>query len=346
MKRFGLSFASALVCCTATGLAQAQTVDVVMSELDNPRGLAFGPEGALYVVEAGRGGPGPCVEVRGELRCYGPTGALTALWHGTQERVATGLPSYLNPDGSAIGPHDVSFQGLGGAFVTIGFGETPAIRADFGEGGAAFGTVVQIAPSGEWHVIADLVAYEVTANPDGDVLNSNPYGILAEPGARTVADAGANALLRVEANGDVSTLAVFPSRPGRSTDAVPTAVVVGPDGAYYVSELTGVPFAAGAARVYRVVPGAAPEVFLEGFKTLIDLDFGPDGSLYVLQNATGPVFFPGPGEVIRVAPDGTRSVVAGSLTRPTSLVVGPDGAIYVSNRGTSVGIGEVLRITP
>jgi hypothetical protein len=94
------------------------------------------------------------------------------------------------------------------------------------------------------------------------------------------------------------------------------------------------------------VPGAAPEVFLAGFKTLIDLDFGPDGSLYVLQHATGPVFFPGPGEVIRVDLDGTRSVVADSLTRPTSLVVGPDGAIYVSNRGISVGTGEVLRIAP
>ena len=32
---------------------------VVMSGLDNPRGLAFGPEGGLYVAEAGRGGPGP-----------------------------------------------------------------------------------------------------------------------------------------------------------------------------------------------------------------------------------------------------------------------------------------------
>jgi hypothetical protein len=281
------------------------------------------------------------------LRCYGPTGALTRLWNGKQEQVATGLPSYLNPDGSAIGPHDVSFQGLGGAFVTIGFGEDPAIRAAFGEAGASFGTLIQVAPSGAWRVVADILVHEATTNPDGDIINSNPYGILAEPGAHVITDAGANSLFRVEANGDISTLAVFPSRSaGRLTDAVPTEVVVGPDGAYYVSELTGVPFAAGAARVYRVVPGADPEVVLEGFKTIIDLDFGPDGSLYVLQHATGPVFFPGPGEVIRVAPDGTRTVVAGGLTRPTSLLVGSDGAIYVSNRGASVGTGEVLHIAP
>jgi hypothetical protein len=121
-------------------------------------------------------------------------------------------------------------------------------------------------------------------------------------------------------------------------------VVVGPDGAYYVSELSGVPFTAGAARIYRVVPGEAPTVYLEGFKMAIDLDFGPDGSLYVVQNATGPVFFAAPGNVIRVAPDGTRSVLIDGLDRPTSVVVGDTGAIYVTNHGVTPGAGEVLRI--
>src|SRR5688572_3914736 len=51
---------------------------VVMSGLDNPRGLAFGPEGALYVAEAGRGGDGPSIELRpGVSASYGPTGAVS-----------------------------------------------------------------------------------------------------------------------------------------------------------------------------------------------------------------------------------------------------------------------------
>ncbi len=326
--------------------AAGATITVVMSELDNPRGLAFGPEGALYVVEAGRGGSGPCAFLRGETRCYGPTGALTRLWRGTQERVATGLPSYANASGEATGPHDVSFLGRGGAYITIGFGADPAARADFGSVGALFGTLIHVAAGGPWRVVADVSAYEAAENPGGGAIDSNPYGVLARPGARIVTDAGANTLLRVAANGDISAIAAFPSRPARPTDSVPTAVTMGPDGAYYVSELSGVPFADGAASIYRVVPGAPPEVFLSGFKTIIDLEFGPDGSLYVLQYATGPVFFPGPGVLIRVAPDGTRSVVAGGLTFPTSLAVGPDGAIYVSNRGIFVGTGEVLKIEP
>jgi hypothetical protein len=332
-----------------TGSAAAQpAVTVVMSGLDNPRGLAFGPEGALYVAEAGRGGPGPCgVSSIGEVRCYGPTGAITRLWAGAQERIATGLPSHANPTGQASGPTDISFQGRGGAYVTIGLGDDPAVlRPVLGPAGSLFGTLLHVAASGEWRVIADLAAYEAAVNPGGGPIDSNPFGLLARPGARIVADAGANALLEVKANGDISTIAVFPSRPVRSTDAVPTGVVVGPDGAYYVSELTGNPFTAGAARVYRVVPGEAPTVFVSGFKTLIDLDFGPDGTLYVLQHANSPTFFGGFGELIRVATDGVRSLVLGGLIRPTSLVVDSDGTIYVTNRGISVGIGEVLRIDP
>jgi hypothetical protein len=316
-----------------------------MSGLDNPRGLAFGPEGALYVVEAGRGGSGPCQMLRGLLRCYGATGAVSRYWHGTQERVATGLPSYAGSDNEATGPHDISFQGRGGAFITIGLGGDPrTVRSGFGPDGGLFGTLIQAPASGRWRAVADVSAHEVTANPDGNVVDTNPYGVLAEPGKHIVTDAGGNDLLAISANGDVSTLAVFPARPGRSTDAVPTAVVLGPDGAYYVSELTGVPFTDGAARVYRVVPGQAPTVFLSGFKTIIDLAFGRDGSLYVLQHATGATFFSGPGELIRVAPNGTRTVVVSSLSRPSSVALDGDGTIFISNRGTSIGTGEVLRI--
>ena len=52
-----MATAWAWACLTGAGLAQPT---VVMQGLDNPRGLAFGPEGALYVAEAGRGGDGPC----------------------------------------------------------------------------------------------------------------------------------------------------------------------------------------------------------------------------------------------------------------------------------------------
>ena len=122
------------------------------------------------------------------------------------------------------------------------------------------------------------------------------------------------------------------------------------DGAYYVGLLTGFPFLPNASSVYRVLPCAPPEVFAAGLQTVIDLDFGPDGSLYVLQHTSGvnppPNVFGGPGQglIIKIAPDGTRTTVVTGLTRPTSLLVDWDGVIYVTNNGVTVGAGEVWRI--
>jgi hypothetical protein len=347
LHALGVVLAAAVAALCMSSAAAAATVTTVMTGLDNPRGVAFGPEGGLYVAEAGRGGPGPCIVLRGTPQCYGTTGAVSRLWHGEQERIATGLPSV----GSVVtatfaGPHDISFLGRG-AYVTLGLGLEGNPRSALPGAGDQLGWLVHLPASGGWMPIADIAAHEFTTNPGGGPFDSNPYGVLAEPGRQVIADAGANALLAVAANGDISTLATFPSRAqGRSTDAVPTAVALGPDGAYYVCELTGIPFNAGAASIYRVVPGQAPTVAWSGFTTVIDIAFGPDGSLFVLEHSTGPVFFALPGRLLKVAPDGTRTTVVDGLTRPGSVAVGSDGALYVSNHSTEIGTGEVLRITP
>lgn len=352
-----LACAAALVAAAAAGLTTpagaATSGTIVMSGLDNPRGLTFvrmfgghgGDRYALYVAEAGRGGgPGPhCVELpRGEPACPGATGAVSRLWRGDQRRIITGLPSYAAPDGSAAtGPNDVSFSNPLLGYVTIGLGADPALRNVLGDG---FGRLARFwAFGGPWSYASDIAGYEAAANPDGGPIDSNPYGLLQGAGGRFVVDAGANALLRLDWRG-ISTLATFPSRPQRrETDSVPTSVARGPGGTLYVGELTGVPFAAGAARVYRVEPGRAPVVLASGFTTLIDLDVDRAGNLYVLEHSGGPVFFGGTGTLWKIDPSGARVAVVEGLTRPTSVVIGPDGAAYISNFGTSAGGGQVVR---
>src|SRR5438034_9662339 len=142
-----------------------------MQGLDNPRGLAFGPEGGLYVAEAGRGGPlSPlCISNPDPgigFRCYGATGAISRYWHGDQERVVTGLPSLENPTfaGPAAGPQHVSFQGRGGMYVTIGLGGDPRARDAFFPG-LGFSQLLKITPSGVVNSVADIGAYEAANNP-------------------------------------------------------------------------------------------------------------------------------------------------------------------------------------
>lgn len=353
LTRWSLALGSvfALGGLASAALAQAP-YSVVLSGLDNPRGMAFAPNGALYVAEAGRGGGGPCVVLPRETRCFGHSGAITRLWKGQQSRVAEGLPSDATPEGTdASGPTDISFQGTGGAFITLGLGGGPALRAALGS--EDLGSLLHMAASGKWKVVDDVAAHEFANNPAGGPVDSNPFGVLAEPGRRLVVDAGANALLGVAANGAIETVAVFPSQPNPTPvgppviEAVPTSVARGPDGKLYVGQLTGAPFVPGLANIYRVVPGQDPVVHCTGFKMIMDIAFEANGSLLVVEHATGGLFFPtNSGQLSRVAPDCSRTVLLAGLDRPTSVAVGDDGAIYVTNHGVTPGAGEVLKLAP
>ena len=124
------------------------------------------------------------------------------------------------------------------------------------------------------------------------LVDSNPVDVLADRGRFIVADAGGNTLLRARRGGDLEVLSLFPNilqpnpfEPGDvPMNAVPTGVVKGPDGAYYMSQLTGFPFPVGGAKVFRVDPRTgAYTTYAAGFTNAMDLDFGRDGTLYVLE---------------------------------------------------------------
>ncbi len=144
-----------------------------------------------------------------------------------QERVATGFPSYTEngPSGvAATGPHDVALLGRGDMRVSIGLANDPRVRPTCGALGPMFGSLAQVPASGNWRIDADVSAYEAAANPDGSVLpDSNPYGLLAQPGATVATDAGGNDLLR----GTRSLVATGLVAPG--------SVTIGSDGAFYIS---------------------------------------------------------------------------------------------------------------
>ncbi|HQZ37527.1 MAG TPA: ScyD/ScyE family protein [Vicinamibacterales bacterium] len=337
--------------------AAAQGLVVMASGLDNPHGLAFGPDGALYVVEAGRGGtttmclPNPTGPGQ---RCYGPTGAVTRIVGvGMQQRVLTGLPSVAVPGGAeAAGPHDIAF-GFGRAFISVGSGGDPALLDPFRAAGIPLGWLLQASLQGVITPLVDVAAYESTANPDGGNPDSNLFALKVLSNRAVMIDAGGNSLLQVDTSLAVSTLATFPTRmvpgPGGMVpmESVPTSIAEGPDGSLYAGELTGFPFPVGGARVYRVpAAGGTPEVVAEGFTNIIDIAIGPDGAAYVLEHDANGLLDPGDtGRLIKIGPFGFRTeLAAGMLVAPGKLAIGSDNSIYVTTNSASAGNGEVVRI--
>ena len=210
------------------------------------------------------------------------------------ERVVTGLPSLGTVNQSEVlGPHDIALT-KAGPLVTIGLGTDPQRRAQLGPAGTFIGQIVRVGPSGA-SAFADLAGYEAANNPDRDQPgtgpDSNPYGLLPYRDGAVVTDAGGNDLLRLDRQGRISTLAVFPTTPTPNPfggpdipmQFVPTTVTSGPGGELYVGQLTGFPFPVGGAKVWRVVPGQTPTVFAEGFTNIADIAFDNKGRLLVLE---------------------------------------------------------------
>jgi len=237
--------------------------------------------------------------------------------------------------------------------------------------------------------IADLGAYEAKFNPDGDEIDSNPFDIASLGNkAALVADAAGNDLLVVQKGGKISVVATFPDQlvstsnlkslagcpeplPGFEFacdlpdaipgDTVPTSVAVGPDGAYYVGELLGFPAPTGESKVWRIEPGtrnadcsvsSACSVVVDGLTSIVDLAFGPDGTLYVVEidEATWlavELGLPTPGGTVNACDVATGhcEVVAGGLPLPSAVAVGVDGTVYATILSLVPGEAAVIPLT-
>jgi hypothetical protein len=312
----------------ASTAASNQAVTVVADHLNNPRGLEIAGD-ALYVAEAGRGGA-TCLPPPDEV-CIGFTSSVTKVDDGRQHRVVRGLVSVAGPDGTfATGADDVSIADRGGGLFTIITGGPcelpPGVPP---EAVRQLGKLLQ-AKGGTKPVVADITAFECANDPDGGGPDSNPYSVYAISNRhQVVADAAGNSILDVR-DGRVSLLAVIPDSPN-GTDQVPTSVTRGPDGAFYVGTLAE-GAGNGGANVWRIVPGQAPEVFVSGLTAVVDIAFGPDGSLYACEFSTDIENFSPAGAIVRVRPNGRRTVLGeGSLFFPGGVAVSKRGKVYVSN---------------
>lgn len=364
-----VSFAAAAALCAsivggtsaaATGAAPATSSPTVFATgLDNPRGLAFGEDGTLYVAEGGTGGTttttvGQCRQVQPPIGPYSGamTGRISAISRdGTRSTVVDGLPSSQTSllAGSLVsGVADVTFVGDRLFALIAGAGCSHGLAGTANE-------VLRVR-GGQTRRVSNLSAYMAAnpvANPDdnpatGDFEPDGTwYSFVAVGRTLYAVEPNTQDLVRIEANGHVSRIVDFSTFfPGNADWRGPTAIAYH-DGWLYVGTLTPFPVTPGKAQVFKVNPRTgAFTVFADGLSTILGLTFDENGALYVLEMNDAPGFpAPGNGKVIRIK-GGTRTTIASGLSLPTAMALGPDGNLYVSVNGLGFppGAGQIVRI--
>jgi hypothetical protein len=333
---------------TPGSAAPAPQYSVIASGFDNPRGLAVGAGGQLYVAEAGKGGP-KCIVAGPEGHvCPGLTGAISVIGEGgAHHRIATGLLSVSDQGGFfATGPDGLSRNPDGQLYTIItacpqqvdslppgSFSHSlvAALRAQAGQ--------VERISSGHFTPVAGVGSADWTWSKKhsnlvpGQFPDCDPYGILAGHRNQWVVDAASNTLDFVRSDGSVHVVAFFPNPP--SSDAVPTCVDRGPDGALYVGELTGGGNKPGASIVWRVDTSQAhpkPTVWARGVTAVTGCGFA-NGAFYAVEFSTKGLdnAAPGTGDIVRVPAHSTKpTVVASGLSFPNGFAAAGH-SVYVSN---------------
>jgi len=347
----------------APGLSSNATV--FASGLNNPRGLTFGPDGNLYLAEAGLGGSastvGSCTQVIPPVGPYsgGFSSAISRIdgTSGTVTRIVTGLPS--DQTSAAIGSDisgvaDVAFIGSNLYGIEAGAGCSHGVAG-------TFNNVFRVNKDGSTKSIANLSAF-IQANPDAhmNVGDFEPdgtwYGMVAAKGALYAVEPNHGEVDRVTIGGHVSRLidvsaAAFPLGLGAPQGhIVPTAITFH-DHNFYLTNLDVFdPGFQNQSRVFRITPDGRLETVAGGLNAALGVAFDGQGRLYALEAFTG-FFAPAPftvnsGMVVRLNDSGGWDTIASGLNFPTAMTFGPDGKLYVSNCGFGCppGTGQVVRI--
>jgi glucose/arabinose dehydrogenase len=333
---------------------------VIAHGLINPRGLAFGPDGALYVAEAGSGGTlattaADCQQVPVPI---GPDSAgftsriLRVGAHGRLAIAAAGLPSTRSstPGGDTLGIADVRFL----------HGRLYALSSGAGCSHGLIGTsnaLLLVRNDGSTSQVADLSAF-LHANPPADdefELNDwEPdgtwYSMVAAGDGFDAAEPNHQEIDHIALDGSVTRLLDMSRVSQRQRRWIGPTSLSRHGGALYFGALGPFPLAPGTDAIWRLGRGGRLTRVATGLSAVLATAWDASGHLYALESMTQPGFPTpaqlGSGRVVRVAADGRLTTVVDGLSFPSAMTFGPDGALYISNLGfgATPGSGEIWRV--
>lgn len=344
MKRLALT----ILLLTLISSVWAQTITTVYSGLNGPRGLEFAPDGALYVAEAGEGGPnGPydCQQVPAPIGPAhgGPTARVSRIFNRQRTTVVSGLPSSISslPSGDTGGASDVAFIGSNLYVLLAGGG------CSHGNPTAPNGIVRAKLSKGNWEYIVDLSTYLKTnptavTEPDDFEPDGTFFSMVVHNGHFYAVEPNHGDIVRVNPGGHAERFIDISATQGH---AVPTAITYR-DGYFYVGTLGSFPITPGAARIYKISEAGQIVDTITGLTTVTGLTFDNFGRLYALELSAAPGFpNPGAGRLVRVNGSNQIEPIVTGLVVPTGLTTGPDGALYMSDFGAAPpGLGRILRV--
>jgi len=324
------------------------TKSIYATGLNDPRGLKFGPDGNLYVAEAGVGGTISsasfnCEQAPPPFGPYfgSPTGGrVSKIVAGVRTTVTTQLPTAVNSIQDIFGAADVAFLDNVLYVLETGGGCSRGLPANPSG-------IYRVNSNGTTSLVADLSAWQhahpvAHSNPDDFEPDGSWYSMVAVDTFFYALEANHGELVKVTRQGEVSRVVDFSATQGH---IVPTAMDY--RGNFYVGNLSTFPIM-GDSKILKVNPSGNIHEVIDGLSAVLGLVVAKNSWMYVLEMTVGAPFpTPGTGTILAISPNGDKSVLTSGINFPTGMTMGPDGNLYVSTWGFGMppGGGQVTKVT-